>query len=365
MGCPKEYSTEKNVRRREMVDGVDIHRIRYIQLARGKKISRLINYFSFTLSALLHLFTLRKYKSVVVYSNPPILPFAAVLANLLFGTKIVFVAYDVYPEVAYASDSIRRGSLIDRGMRGINALLYKRASRVVALTDEMRGFLLENRPGLAPDRVVTISNWAHEKKCCRNTQALARFNYRPDSFVVSYFGNMGICQEMDTLVKAAQQLKNEQNIRFLWIGHGKKKQQIQRYCQNHDMDNVQIHDFLTGQAFEQAVAVSSLCVVSLEKGLKGTCAPSKYYSYLQGGKPVLAVVEQGCYLAKEIRKENIGTAIEIGEVDALVEAIRVLSRRTEDVQQMGVRAQQLYDRCYRIEIGTKKYVDMMEMLLKG
>lgn len=256
VGYPKEYSDVKNVPVHENKDQVGIHRIHYVQLARGKKLSRLVNYFSFTVSALLHVFKLRKYKCVITYSNPPILPIVAVLANIMFKTKIIFVAYDVYPEVAYASNSIRAGSIIDKGMRWINHLLYKRVSCVVSLTDEMKEFLLQKRPELTADRVVTIANWAHEKKTEPTEEAYQRFGYKPGQFIVSYFGNMGICQEMDTLVQAVEQLKDCDDIRFLFIGHGNKKEAIEAKFKQKNLKNVQMYDFLTGKAFEQAVAIS-------------------------------------------------------------------------------------------------------------
>ena len=187
-GYPKEYSDQAHVPLREEKDGVNIQRIRYIQLGRVSKLGRLINYFSFTASTFFHLFKLRKYKSVIVYSNPPILPFITVLGNMLFGTEIVFVAYDVYPEVAYASNSLRLDSIIAKGMRWLNHMMYKRVSRVVALTDEMKEFLLEHRPELTADRVVTIANWAYEKKIEATDEAYARFGYQPGQFIVSYRG---------------------------------------------------------------------------------------------------------------------------------------------------------------------------------
>ena len=138
-GYPKEYSDGQSVPLREVKGGVGIQRLRYIQLGRVSTLGRLINYFSFTASALLHIRKLRKYKTVIVYSNPPILPFVPVLANVLFRTRIVFVAYDIYPEIAYASNSLRPGCLIDRAMKWLNHKLYKRVSRAVALTDEKIG----------------------------------------------------------------------------------------------------------------------------------------------------------------------------------------------------------------------------------
>ena len=94
-GYPKEYNDTKKVTAREKKDGVSIHRLRYLQLSRQSKLGRLVNYFSFTLSVLLHICEIKDYKSIIVYSNPPILPIAAILANRLFKTKIVFVSYDV------------------------------------------------------------------------------------------------------------------------------------------------------------------------------------------------------------------------------------------------------------------------------
>ena len=83
-GYPKEYSGEKNVPKTEMKDGVEIRRIKYIQLSRVGSIGRLINYFSFTLKALLNVRKLKKYKSIIVYSNPPILPIVPLVAKKLY-----------------------------------------------------------------------------------------------------------------------------------------------------------------------------------------------------------------------------------------------------------------------------------------
>lgn len=364
-GYPKEYSDQAHVPLKEEQDGVEIQRIRYIQLGRASKLGRLINYFSFTASAFFHLFKLRKYKSVIVYSNPPILPFIALLGNMLFGTKIVFVAYDVYPEVAYASNSLRPDSIIAKGMRWLNHLMYQRVSRVVALTDEMKAFLLAHRPELTADRVVTIANWAHEKKVEATDEAYARFGYRPGQFIVSYFGNMGICQEMETLASAVERMADNGEVRFLFIGHGNKKQAIAERFEKQRLKNVQMHDFLTGEAFEQAVAISSCCVVSLEKGLKGMCAPSKYYSYLQGGKAVLAVVEEGSYLEKEIEQECIGYAVQIGNDEGLMHKIIDMQQRSESTREMQIRAGRLYDQAYRLDKGLERYRNLFQNLLMG
>jgi len=357
-GYPKEYSNENDVPLAETVDSVEIKRLKYAQLKRTNKFGRLINYFSFTFHVWTHRRYLKDYKCVVVYSNPPILPYVPVIAKKKYGTKLVFVAYDVYPEVAFASLSLTPGSLISKIMNKLNHRLYGSVDRVVALTDEMKEFLLKNRPELNRERVTTIANWAHEKKVAADHGAYARFGYQYGQFVVSYFGNMGTCQDMETLIGAAKELKDDDRVHFLIVGHGNKKEHVQ--ASTAALPNVQVMDYLTGKDFEQAVAVSSVAVVSLEKGLMGTCAPSKYYSYLQGGQPVLAVVENGSYLAEEVERERIGHAVEIGDVDGLVRAIQSMAEDRDACSEMGRRAEKLYKERYALEIGLGKYADMLK-----
>lgn len=356
-GYPKEYNKSGKVPVHEAVERVKINRLHYIQLKRGKKLSRLINYFSFTVTVLLHIGKLRKYKCVIVYSNPPVLPVAAVIGNILFGTKIISVSYDVYPEVAFVSGQLLRGGIIDKVMTWINSSLFKRVSSVVALTDEMKEFLLKNRAALTRNRVTVIPNWAHESTIPSSTAIYEKFEYDERDFIVSYFGNMGICQDMDTLVEAMHKLKDESHIKFLIIGHGGKKEEVAEKIK--DLKNVQMLEFMTGREFEEAVCVSSCSIVSLINGIKGMCAPSKYYSYLQGGIPVIAVVESGSYLELEILQERIGGAVLIGDSSGLAKLIKRMAAEPEQQKAMSVRAKELYERKYDRHISLQKYARLV------
>lgn len=360
-GYPKEYNDTKKVTAREKKDGVSIHRLRYLQLSRQSKLGRLVNYFSFTLSVLLHICEIKDYKSIIVYSNPPILPIAAILANRLFKTKIVFVSYDVYPEVAYASGSLKEGSAVSSVMRRINQSLFRRAEAVVALTDEMREYLLNHRSELSADRVVTISNWAHEATADSKSVARSELGYTDEDFVVAYFGNIGICQDETALIQAMEQLADHKNIKFLIAGHGNKMPSVRQAAER--LPNVRICDFLTGTAFEHAVAASSCGIVSLEQGLTGMCAPSKYYSYLQGGLPIIAVTEANSYLAREAQKERVGKAVLVGDGNSLAAEILALYASQIEVQEMSVRAENLYQAKYQMSIALDKYLILLRKIL--
>lgn len=352
-GYPKEYNITGKVPLRETVEGVKIHRLRYIQLKRGKKLARLINYFSFTFMALLHLMKLRQYRCVIVYTNPPVLPIVAILGNILFHTKIISVSFDVYPEVACASGQLPEKGLICRTMRIINRCLVGHVSSVVALTDEMKEFLVQNRDGLDREKITVIPNWAYETKSVPAPESFTGFGYREGEFVVSYFGNMGICQDMETLLGAMNLLEKTSPVKFLIIGHGGKKEDVIKRTRN--MANVQVLDFLTGKDFERAVSISSCSIVSLIPGLKGMCAPSKYYSYLQGGVPVIAVVEKGSYLEKEVEQEKIGRSVVPGDIEGLAKIIVEFAADRDRLANMAERAEQLYKKKYQKCVSVEKY----------
>lgn len=360
-GYPKEYATAQHVPYHEIVEGVQLHRLPYLQLKRTKTIGRLINYFSFTASAFLQLLKMYKYDVIICYSNPPVLPVVALMASKMFGTKLIFVSYDVYPEVAYASKALSPGCAIDIAMWKINHQLYSKASKVVVLTDEMRQFILQNRTEIDPSRVCVIPNWAHEGCQSITKKAYENFGYYEGQFVVSYFGNLGICQETETMLTAIRILKDDAKIQFLIAGHGTKLPEVKDATKG--CPNVKIVDFLVGEDFEQALAISSCSIVSLEKGLIGTCAPSKYYSYLQAGCPVLSITEENSYLALEVEKEKIGYAIRIGDGAELVTAIRTLYSDSEKRKMMSQKAKVLYEERYAKHIAMQKYEKMISQIL--
>ena len=377
-GYPKEYSDWDNVPVQENVDGIFIRRLPYIQSKRIGKIGRLVNYFSFTTSVFFHLGLFRDYRCIICYSNPPILPDAVLMAARLYKTKLIFVVYDVYPEVAYASGNIHRGSLIDCNMRRINHGSYKSADRVIVLSDEMKDFILLHRPEISEDRVSVIHNWAHEEndevkdripdsgaRCTGEWGSINKQSEEnPGNFRVSYFGNMGICQDIATMLQAARETAEDEGILFEFVGHGNKKEKIEHFIASHHLQNISVMGYMTGQKLRARLSASSCCVVSLKKGLKGMCAPSKYYTYLFMGKPIISVMENDSYISREIRKEKIGFAVSVGDVEGFKKAVLYMRDHPLEASEMGRRARDLYIRKYKYHIAMSKYRDVIDSVLE-
>jgi len=357
-GYPREYSDGSAIPTREQVEGISIHRLKYLQLDRSGFLGRLVNYFSFTAMVLLHLGGIGKYRCAVVYSNPPVLPWVASWAKKLFGTKLVFVAYDLYPEVATVTGTLKQGHPICRLMNHINAQVFRRADQVVALSREMADYILANRD-VTRERVCVIPNWYSEepgRESGENPFRLAAGG----RFTVSYFGNMGTMQDMQTILEAIRQLR-EEPLFFLFAGHGNKLEKLKDIVQAERLQNVAVHAFLHGKDFQNALAASDCALVSLEKGATGLCVPSKTYCYMSQGLPLAAIMDKGD-IVRDIQ-QGAGVWVRNGEGELLAKLLRGMAADPEKTARMGRVSRELYREKYTKEICTQKYSDLFCALL--
>ncbi len=368
-GYPKEYNNSGEVPLKEIHEGIEIKRLKYIQLKRSNFIGRLINYFSFTFSVVLKFGYLRNYKSIIVYSNPPILPLVAALANKFFGTKMVFVSYDVYPEMAHITNSISEGSIISNLMKFINRRVFKHVNKVVALSNEMKAYLLENRPLLKEQQVEVIPNWSEDKEITDVSKSYGNEMFKDikpkENLIISYFGNMGICQDHETIIDAIRELKNDNSIKFIFAGHGNKMAILKSIVKEEKLGNVTIFDFLHGQDFQDALNISDCFLVSLTDGLTGLAVPSKTYSYMMAGKPIIAIIGKNSDIAKDLLENEAGYAMEVGHVSELINAINELKNNEAKREQMGKNCREIFLKKYTKEKCTKQYADIIKRILEA
>lgn len=360
-GYPQEYLDGADIPAREEHNGIQIHRLKYIQMDRKGFLGRIVNYFSFTFMVLLHLAEMAGYRAVVVYSNPPILPWIASWAKALFGAKLIFVSYDLYPEVATVTNTLREGNLICRLMNHINKCVYRRADKVVALSTEQRAYILGSRQ-ISEERVTVIPNWYQDQGVQSREREGNRFrDVVGNRFTVSYFGNMGTMQDLKTILGAIRLLKDDENVFFLFAGHGNKLEKLKQITLDEGIQNVAVSQFLHGQDFRDALAVSDCALVSLEKGATGLCVPSKTYSYMMQGIPLLAIMDE-CDIVRDI-ESGAGLWFRNGEAEKLAQAIRSLRGDPQRLKAMREKCRAIYLEKYTTEIGTGKYVSLFRELL--
>lgn len=354
-GQPDECLNFKDLPLKETVNGIGIQRLKYLALDKKSKIGRLVNYFSFTFATFLRLFKMRNYKTIFVYSNPPVLPLVAALASKLFGSKLVFIAYDLYPEIALKIGALNEGGIVSRVMKYINKKVYKRASAVVALSSEMKQFIKENR-NISEDKIHIIPNW-YESEQTAESEGNEFRKLANGRFTVSYFGNMGIAQDMETVINTIVSLKDDKDVCFLLAGHGNKYASVEERLKKENVSNAYFFKFLKGQEFCDALSVSDMAIVSLEKGLTGLCVPSKTYAYMMKGLALIAIMRESDIVADA--KSGAGIYAKNGDYEFIVEKIKELKNDTEAINAMKKKCREIYLEKYTREIAISRYIDLI------
>ena len=175
------------------------------------------------------------------------------------------------------------------------------------------------------------------------------------------FGDSDSLRVGDTILGAIRALGEEKDIFFLFAGHGNKMEKLREIIAGEGIENVRIFSFLHGQNFQDALAVSDCALVSLEKGATGLCVPSKTYSYMMQGIPLLAIMDE-CDIVRDIQS-GAGLWVRNGESQRLAEAVRFLRDNPEKARDMRRKCRELYLQKYTTEICTGKYVSLFRELL--
>jgi glycosyltransferase involved in cell wall biosynthesis len=130
--------------------------------------------------------------------------------------------------------------------------------------------------------------------------AFSRAHRLGDKFVVMHSGNVGLSQNLDTLLDAAALLRAERGIVFVIVGDGAKRPGLEARAAAERLDNVRFLPFQPKCSLSESFGSADVFVVSLKRGLAGCIVPSKLYGILAAGRPYIAAVEETCELADRI-----------------------------------------------------------------
>jgi glycosyltransferase involved in cell wall biosynthesis len=365
-GYPKEYYAGKKVPHQQNYKGIKIERVTYSEINRNSKIGRIINFFSFFMAILLKLPRLFKYKCILVYSNPPILPLIPYFISRVTKTKFIFVSFDVYPDNALILGAIKKGSLLEKIMIFINSKVYKTASGVVALGNEMKDYLIKQNIASKPEIINVIPNWYSDEKL-NNNNSINNIEFKKLRekwpFIVLYSGNMGTAQDMETILQCLSRLKNREDVLFIFTGHGNKAEYVKTYIDSNKINNAMVYGFLLGEDYSDVLKIADVCLVSLAEGIEGVGVPSKSYGYLAAGKPIIAIMSDDTDISRRLNTYNAGGSIKQGNVGGLERLINYYMNNKENVNTSGANARKLFEESYERSICTDMYYKMIEKII--
>jgi glycosyltransferase involved in cell wall biosynthesis len=345
------------VSRKETRHGVKIHRCG-IRLDHKRTLAnRALAYVCFLLHAGWLLMTVPTPDVLFGVTNPPFNAQLLWLASLVRGFRYQFMLQDLYPEGLIDLGGLRRQSMVARLWLAANRSAYRRAARLAVLGRDMI-CLLHGNYAIDPSRCHYIPHWSpleHRTPKSLEDSQLYHHLGLTGKFIVQYSGNMGLWHDIDILVRAAEGLREDDRIHFLFIGDGRRRAAAQRLSARLGLRNLTWLDFVPLEQLDDSLACCHVSLVSLRAGLNGVAVPCKLYGILASGRSIIAQVPCDSEVALTVRENACGSVVPPGDLGGLIEAIRAASRDEARVRQEGTRARQAYDNKYLLDHGARAF----------
>jgi glycosyltransferase involved in cell wall biosynthesis len=309
------------------------------------------------------LFSIRRGDKVLVVTNPPLLPFFVRIVCWLKGAKFVLLVHDVYPDVFVPLGLMPPSHPLYRMLSWVNGQLYASADRVVALGRDMARLIEDKSRGSA--QIAIIANWGDvdviEPKPKAENTLLQQLSLT-DKFVVHYSGNHGRTHDLLSLVEAAELLKGELDIHFLFIGEGSGKAEAVARVEMLGLSNVTFRSFVDRSELNTSLNASDVSVVAFKPGMAGISVPSRLYNLMAAGKPILAVVDGDSEVADVIREAELGVTVPPESAARLSEQILKLKNDSAALSLMAENSRNEAVAKYSYSAIKQQYRDLFDSL---
>lgn len=318
-------------------------KINQIKITRYDKSSTLKRIFTWLKGAweLFKIFRKNPDAELFIISNPPVAP----LLPLFLKNKFSLLLWDIWPDALVHTGTLSENNFIVRFWAWLNKKSFKKAEKVFTISNGLADALTRY---VSRERICVVPLWADTsllKPFPRENNPFLREHKLENKFVVMYSGNIGNTHPVEKIVDIANTLKSHSDIAFVIIGDGGKRAVVEQRIRETGAQNVLLLPFQSRETFPHALAAANVSVITLEEAASQVSVPSKTYSSLAIGSPLLCLAGKNSELANLIREHNVGEIFVPAETDAAAQWILSLkndSKKQRELSQNALRAAQLF-----------------------
>lgn len=346
----------------EELNGVHVHRVPIWIKGRERMAGRFFGYLQFLWGAwrqAKHLFKAGRFNTVLTFHNPPFV--GLIGAQLVTCHRICFVyaLYDIHPDVLLAMGwKLPRPAV--KVWEAIHRYILTRAETVIVLGEAMKETL--EKKGVPSEKIVVIPPWGRPELCplSRDQALRVRKELGVDdySLLLLYAGNMGVMHPLDPLLDAAAALKGEP-IHFLFVGEGVRRAQLMARAQEENLSNVTFLPYQPEERFARIVAASDACFVVLKPGLERLALPSRSFTFLSAGCPLITLMFPEAEIARLVMENGCGWNVTTAQ--ELAGLIHRLLSNPQELTQKRVAAREAYEGNFLREGILNQYAEVLQV----
>lgn len=352
------YGIFKN--RKQEINGVKVIRSLLLLRGSGGGIRLFLNYFSFAFFASIKAFFRSfnyKYDAIIVHEPSPITQyFPALILNKLQKTPVYFWVMDLWPESLEILGGVKNKFVLNFFTKMVTKF-YKNSEKILITSKGFKKSILEK--GNFENKLEYFPNWAEDS--ISEGDLTYPIPYLPEGFKVMFAGNVGEAQDMEAVMMAALQLKNNPEIKFILVGDGRKMPFVQEFIQKNNLQQTVI---TVGQfpleAMASFFAKAEVMLVSLrDDAIFNITVPAKTQAYMSASKPIIAMLNgEG---AEIILEAECGISVPAGDYKKLAATILEMSNLHPSIlKEMGENSRNFFLEHYSLP----SCIDNLERILQ-
>lgn len=324
--------------------GIHVHRVLTIPAANAGFIGRTANYFFYLVMAVLVARSLPRADVVVSTSPQFFCGLAGYLVSRLKRVPWVLEIRDLWPESIVTVGAMQKESVAIRGLRWLESFAYRKADSIVSVTESFVPHI-EARGGAGKVTVITNGVDLEFFTPSEDTAQLAREFGVAGRFVAAYVGTHGLAHGLDTILLAADRLRDDPDIAFLLAGDGAERANLLRKRDAMRLGNV----FIVGQQpKERMPAIWALTDVSLvllrRRAAFESVIPSKIFEAMGMARPIILGVRGESQ--RIVERAGAGLCIEPENDQALADAVRALATDRGQARALGLAGRRYVEENY-------------------
>jgi colanic acid biosynthesis glycosyl transferase WcaI len=352
---------------RENVHGVDVRRLPLSSFGKKRILTRLIGTVIFMAQAFLVTLLTPDLECVFFSTSPPMIGLVASIAAAFRRVPVAYWAMDLNPDQLIVLGKVRSDSLAARVLEAVNRFILRRASLVIAL-DRFMADRLRPRAANLDGKLLVMPPWSHDEHLDPVDPATNPLRLHHDlggKFVIMYSGNHSPSNPLTTLLEAAVRLKDDPKVRFLFVGGGLGKVEVEKTIREHGLKNALSLPYQPLADLKYSLAAADVHVVSLGNEMVGVIHPCKVYGAMHVGRPVLYFGPKPSHISDLMDASPFGVQVAHGDVNGAVAAIeRLRDAPPEELRRMGEEARATLARSLSSEALRARFSDRLEKVFR-
>jgi colanic acid biosynthesis glycosyl transferase WcaI len=344
----------------EEMDGVTVYRNWVLAASNKFPGRRMIGFVTFLLTTFINSFRIKGKFDVVIASTPPVTtPVVGWLIARIRRAKLIIEIRDLQPESSEDFGNLNR-SFMTRMLKRFMHGLYRRADKIVAVTDGIEQYLIEKN--IAPDKIVTVKSGFSTEFVDASQNGIRKKYGWENKFLVLRAGTLGWAHSLETVIESARQLTDQPDICFVFVGDGQKRTALEGMVRDYGLKNVV---FIGAQPLETIpyfLKASDVLIESLKEVpvTKGTF-PAKLYEYMASGRPIVFGAKDGEAI-RELQRAGGALAFSADDPTRLSELILKLKSGEINGDALGRGYKEHAEAHHHRELWAEKYLQEIQTL---